>query len=136
VLGVIGAVIAALATWAVAVAILGVDLLARPGSGSAHSVGATAVVSSSLIASLLGWALLALLEHRTSSARAIWTGVALVVLLLSLGGPLTAGVTAGDKAALAVLHLAVGAVLISTMRRSSPSTEPAARRATEARGRP
>ncbi|MGW1616697.1 DUF6069 family protein [Streptomyces sp. NPDC002285] len=120
-LGVGAAVLAALAVWAAAVPLLGVDLLVRPGGGTAQTVGASAVVTAILVASGLGWALLALLEHYTRRARAIWTGVALVAMLLSLLGPLTGGVTTAATTALMLMHLAVGAILIPVLRHSSPT---------------
>ncbi len=113
------ATLAALVVWIVAVPLLGTDLLVRSGSDSAQRVGPGAVVVTSLIASLLGWVLLAVLERRTSRAHTVWTGAAVVVLVLSLGGPLTAATTTAAKTALALMHLAVGAVLIHGVRRSS-----------------
>jgi len=48
------------------------------------------VLAISLTASLLGWALLALLERvRAPDARRMWTFTAVVVFVLSLFGPLT-----------------------------------------------
>lgn len=120
-LGVLGAVLAALAIWVVADQLLGANLLVRSGGGSPQSVGAGTVVAASLLAALLGWVLLAVLERRTSRARAVWTGVALVVLLLSLSGPLTGGTTPSTTATLVLMHLTVAAVLIPTLRRSSPA---------------
>lgn len=120
-LGVAGAVLAALAVWTAAVPLLGVDLLVRPGGGRPQTVGPDSVVMASLIASLLGWALLALLEHRTARARTIWTAVALVVVLLSLGAPLTGGVTTAAAVTLTLMHLAVAAVLITVLPLSSPT---------------
>jgi hypothetical protein len=117
-LGVVGAVLAALAVWTAAVPLLGIDLLVRPGGGPAQAVGPGSVVIASLIASLLGWALLALLEHRTVRARAIWTASALVAMLFSLGGPITAGVTTAAAVTLTLMHLAVAAVLITVLRPS------------------
>lgn len=119
-LGVVGATLAALAGWTLAVLLLGVDLSVRPGGGTAQTVGAGSVVAVSLAASLLGWALLAVLERRSSRALTVWTGVALGILLLSMAGPLTAAITTSGKAALVALHLAVAAVLIPTLRRTSP----------------
>jgi hypothetical protein len=119
-LGVLGAVLAALAIWIVAGPLLDADLLVRSGVGSPQSVGAGSVVAASLLAALLGWALLAILERLTSRARAVWTGVALVVLLMSLSGPLTSGTTLSTKATLAIMHVTVAAVLIQTLRRTSP----------------
>jgi len=120
-LGVAGAVLAALAVWTAAVPLLGVDLLVRPGGGRTQTVGPGSVVIASLIASLLGWALLALLEHRTGRARTIWTAVALVVVLLSLGAPLTGGITTTAAVTLTLMHLAVAAVLITVLPLSSPT---------------
>ena len=113
--------LAALAIWVVADQLLGANLLVRSGGGSPQSVGAGTVVAASLLAALLGWVLLAVLERRTSRARAVWTGVALVVLLLSLSGPLTGGTTPSTTATLVLMHLTVAAVLIPTLRRSSPA---------------
>ena len=121
VLGVAGATLAALAVWIIAVPIAGIDLLVRPGSGSPQIVGAGTVLAASLIASFLGWVLLSVLEHHTAGARRVWTAVAVAVLLLSLGGPLSAGTTILVKVTLSLMHVAVGAVLITALRRSSPT---------------
>jgi hypothetical protein len=119
--GVVGATLAALVVWIVVVQLLGVDLLARStGSTKAQAVGVAPVVIEALIAALLGWALLAVLERFTRRARTIWTVVALVVLLLSLSGPLTGGVTTATKVSLSLMHIALAAVLIPTMRVTSP----------------
>jgi predicted permease len=121
-LGVAGGVAAAVAVWVIAVPILGLHLLVRFGNGPSQSIGLDFVVGATLIASLLGWALLAVLERRTPRARTIWTVVAVVVLLVSLSLPLTAGIAASTKVALAAMHLAVAAVLIPTLRATSPAT--------------
>ena len=119
-LAVVAAVAAAAAVWVVAVPVLGVDLRARMGS-TVEDVGIGAVVGSALLAALLGWALLALLERRSERAAAIWSGVAGVVLLLSLAGPLTSGVGATATVVMVLMHLAVAAVLVPALRRTSPS---------------
>jgi len=111
-----GAVIAALAVWVVAVPLLGLHLMVRFGSGSPQTVGVDFVVGASLLASLVGWGLLAMPERRTSRARTIWTVVAIAVLLVSLSLPLTAGTIASTKAVLAVMHVAAAAVLIPGLR--------------------
>ena len=122
--GVAGAVLAAVAVWAIAVPLSGTHLLIRFGSGAAQSIGIDYVIGASLAASLAGWGLLALLERRTARARRIWTGIAFVVVVLSLRLPLTAGTTMSSKVALALMHVAVAAVLIPAMRRSpAPLTE-------------
>jgi peptidoglycan/LPS O-acetylase OafA/YrhL len=67
---------------------------------------------------LAGWALLAALERLTPQARGAWTLVALVILALSLAGPLGGGTTTAAKTALACMHLAAAAVLIPILARS------------------
>jgi hypothetical protein len=114
-LGVAGAVLAAIAVWTASVPLLGVDLLVRPGGGATQHVGPGSVVFASLIVSLLGWGLLALLEHHNGHARAIWTALALVVMLLSLAAPLSAGVTTAAAVTLMSMHLAVAAVLVTVL---------------------
>ena len=110
---------AALVVWIVARPLAGVDLAVRQGSGKAvQHVGLASVVIVSLLAGLVGWVFLALLERYTSRARTVWTAVALVVLLLSLAGPLGAGQNGGAKIALACMHLAAGAALIPLLARS------------------
>lgn len=118
-LGVAGAVLAAVAVWAIAVPLLGNQLTIRFGTGAAQDIGLGYVVGASLVASLAAWGLLALLERRTARARRIWTGVAAVVLVVSLSLPLTAGTTPSATTALALMHVAVAAVLIPTLRRRS-----------------
>jgi uncharacterized membrane protein len=118
-LGVVGAVAAAVAVWAIAVPLLGVELLVRFGTGAPESVGIAYVLGASVIGSLAGWGLLVLLERRTSRARTIWTAIAVVAVLLSLSLPLYAGVSTSTKITLAVMHAGVAAVLIPVMRRGS-----------------
>ena len=57
-LGVAGAVLAAVAVWAVAVPILGISLLIRFGTSAPQGVGLPAVVGGSLVLSLPGLGLL------------------------------------------------------------------------------
>jgi hypothetical protein len=118
-LGVVGAVIAAAAVWAIAVPLLGVQLLVRFGTGAPESVGIAYVVGAGVIGSVAGWGLLVLLERRTSRARTIWTAIAIVAILMSLSLPLYAGVSTSTKVTLAVMHVGVAAVLIPAMRRGS-----------------
>lgn len=119
-LAVAGAVVAPLTVWTIASPLAGVDLEVATGD-TTQTVGVVPVLVASLLASLLGWGLLTLLEKRTPRARGIWTVVAVVVLALSLGGPLGAGVTGAAKVTLALLHVAVAAVLVPALRRTSPT---------------
>ena len=116
-LGVVGAVVAAVTVWVVAVPVLGIELTFRFGNTAPQTVVFGAVVGMALVASLAGWGILAALERRMSNAREIWTAVALVVLVASLGLPLAAGTTISSQIALAMMHLAAAGVLIPTLRR-------------------
>ncbi|MFG1656486.1 DUF6069 family protein [Micromonospora chersina] len=117
-LAVLAATAATLAVWAAAVPAAGVDLAVRNG-GTEQSVTAAAVGVSTLLAGLAGWALLALLERFTARARAVWTGAAGLVLLLSLLGPVGGGVGAAATLTLVALHLAAAAVLVPLLRRTA-----------------
>jgi hypothetical protein len=80
------------------------------------------VLGLSLIVALLGWGLLALLERfAPRRATVIWTVTAVVVFLVSLAGPLSLEAGAGTKTLLALMHAAVGAVLIPALARSASS---------------
>ena len=110
-LAVAGAAGAAVLAWAVAVPVLGVDL--RVGTeGAATAVGPGSVVAAAVLAGLLGWALLALLVRSVARAGTVWRAVAVVVLLLSLGGPLAMGVGTVSVVVLLTLHAVVAAVLV------------------------
>jgi len=92
------------------------------GTGPAMALNVGFVIAVSAIASLAGWGLLALLEHFTSRARAIWTTVAVVFLLLSLGGPLSGhGVSTGNRLLLVLIHLVVGSIVIIGLPRANKS---------------
>ena len=120
-LAVTAAVLAALSVWAVAVPLLGVHLVVHsaPGASDTQTISVGLVLAVSLLASLLGWGLIAALERLTQRPTTIWTVAASVVLGVSLAGPITAAVTTGAKIAMVLLHLTVAAVLISLMRRTA-----------------
>ena len=118
ILGVAGATLAAVAVWAIEVPLLGIRLLTQFGNTAPQDVGIAAVVVSSLAGSLAGWGLLALLERRFARARTIWTAIAIAVLLVSFSLPISAGTTTTTRVSLAMMHLAVAAVLIPTLRRA------------------
>lgn len=117
-LAVLAATVATLALWVVGVPVAGVDLVARNG-GTQQTMNPAAVGISTVLAGLAGWALLALLERFTTRARAIWTGVAGLALLLSLLGPLSGGVGTAATSTLVAMHLLAAAVLIPLLRRTA-----------------
>ncbi|GAA1539690.1 hypothetical protein GCM10009827_068730 [Dactylosporangium maewongense] len=118
-LAIAGAAVLALIVYFIARSAAG-DLVVKSG-GSEQTVSAVAVVATVVIAGLLGWGLLALLERFTAKGRTIWTVIAVVFLVLSLLGPL-GGTDAGTKVSLALLHLLVGAVIITAFTRTSQRT--------------
>ncbi|MEO3824237.1 DUF6069 family protein [Actinomadura sp. B10D3] len=125
-LTVAGAAAAALALWTLTGPVAGLDPSAETG-GELRTIGAAPVIAGSLVAGLAGWGLLALLERIAARAGRIWTVLALVVLALSLGGPLG---SAGDGTSMAVLigmHLIVAAVLIPGLGRTAREARPVER---------
>jgi predicted permease len=114
-LWVAGGAAAAAIVWAIEVPLLGVRLSIRFGAMHPETVVAGQVVGAALVAALLGWLLLTILERRTPRSRAAWTGAALLVLVISLALPLAAATTASAVVGLIALHLAVGAVVIPGM---------------------
>ncbi len=120
---VVAAALAALTIWAIVEGGFGTDLRA-PATGNAApaDIGPLTVVTASAVASLAGWALLALLERFTARARRVWAVVALMVLVVSLGGALGGtGITTANRISLALMHIVVAAVLIPLLHRTSPS---------------
>ena len=118
-LAVAAATAAALAVWAIASQVAGLDARLSAGALPKH-VTAVAVTVVTVFAGLAGWGVLALLERAMSHrARRTWIVVAAAVLAGSLIGPLDAGTTAATKIALVCIHLAVGGVLIPALARSS-----------------
>lgn len=113
------AALAAVAVWVIAVPMLGANLAIRFGQGAEQVVQLGFVVAGSLVASLVGWALLVLLERRNRRGAAIWTILAVAFLLVSLVFPVIAGTTATTALTLILMHIAVGAVLIPWLRRTS-----------------
>src|SRR5215203_5870444 len=64
---------------------------------------------------------LAGLERLTRHARAAWVALATLVLVASLGAPLSGrGIDEQSRLVLALLHLTVGALLIVLLARTSP----------------
>lgn len=106
-----------LASWALADPI---RVPEGPGSDIRHDLELGAVAGASAAVSLVGWLLLAVLERISRRAVAIWTGVAVVVLAVSM--PYLPGYTAGERIALAIMHGALAAVLIVGLRSTSTSS--------------
>ena len=117
---VLGATLAAVAIWAVVTA-AGVDLTVSYPSSPPTKITVINVVVASLLGSLLGWGLLALLRRFTANALSIWTVISIVAALLSLAGPLTTIAPMSTKLSLVAMHLAVASVTIVVLRRATPA---------------
>jgi hypothetical protein len=107
------------AVWLVAHT-LGAGFVLTDSQGTA-TIGLPVVLAFSLLFALLGWGSLALMERRLPRASAWWTALAAAVALLSLVPVFIEDATGGTKAALALIHLAVAAVLIPLLRRTTSS---------------
>jgi hypothetical protein len=94
-------------------------MVERWDTGDAMSVGLGHVVTTALVAGLAGWATRALADRLAGRSRLIWTVVATIVLAASLGMPATAATTTATAVTLTLMHLAVGAILIAGLSRSS-----------------
>ena len=94
----------------------GVDFLLSDSTG-AVVISLPIVLLFATAFGLLGWAALAVLERFTGKARAIWTGLAVAVLVLSLPPIFPEDATVATKIGLVLVHGAVAAVLIPLLRR-------------------
>ncbi len=120
------ATLAAAGVWTVAKLAPGIDV-AAPSFDASDPVdlGLGPVVVSSLLATLVGWAVLAVLERFTIRSNAIWTGAALAFTVFSLGGPLSgSGVDVSQRIVLVLLHLVVAAVYVALIRRTMATSPP------------
>jgi Family of unknown function (DUF6069) len=115
---VLGATAAAVAMWIVAT-IASAELTVSFGAGQPiQKITVINVIVAALVGSLAGWGLLALLRRFTTNARAIWTVIAILFALFSLGGPLSTISSVGTKVALVAMHLVVATVVIVGLRRT------------------
>ena len=101
----------AMAVWAIAAPILGIDLVAGSGA-AAQPVGPVSVAASSLLLGGAAWALLALLERMGERGVRIWQVTGWLVLALSLAGPLLMGGAWPVLATLLLMHVVVGVTLM------------------------
>ncbi|MFD4903212.1 DUF6069 family protein [Streptomyces sp. NPDC058411] len=128
------AVVAPVLAWLAADPLLG-HRLRITDAEQTLDIGALPVALVALLASLAGWGALAALERfGVRRARAVWTGAAVAVLALSFLPLAGDGMDTGTRAALALMHLAVAAVLIPGLRTRHAIPAPPASSA--ARGAP
>ena len=115
-------VLAALAVWGVGELVFGVNVRHPAfGTGVPQDLTAGPIVLASVVAGLAAWLALAVLERLTRHARAAWVTLATLVLVASLGAPLSGrGIDGRSRLVLTLLHLTVGALLIVLLARTSP----------------
>ena len=89
-----------------------------------QTIGVASVIVVTLVAGLVAWGLLALLERVTASAKTVWTAVAVTVFLLSLLGPIGSGEGMSSKIVLLLMHVGAAATVIPLMRRSTGGGHP------------
>ena len=125
ILTIVIAVGVALIVWGIGRLLVGHELtVTGSGANTATVVGPAAVIVASLAGGLLGWVTATLVERLTSKAGIVWLVLATVVLAISLAGPITQSIDGNTTIALLVLHLSVGAVLITGLRRTIPTDRP------------
>lgn len=107
----VAAPICALVAWLLLVVVGGVDLSVAMGAG-VKQVGWIEVALTAAGAGLVGLLALRLLRRFTTRARGIWTAVAVVVLVGSMLGPLSA-TNAAALWTLVALHAIVAAVVLA-----------------------
>ena len=107
---------AALLLWLVLVPLAGIDLAVSL-SGTVKRVGALDVVVTGFVAGLGALVALRVLQRCTARVLTGWTVAAVLVLLVSYAGPLTA-LSTSAMLGLIGLHTVVGATVITIGRRS------------------
>jgi uncharacterized protein DUF6069 len=119
-----GAAFAATATFLLARAAGAAFTITDPGAGKVpHTFVATEIAMVTVVIGLFGWATLAVLERWTSRARRIWTGLAVVVVLLSMPPIWIERATTSTRIGLVLVHLVVGLALLPLLRAGSDRTD-------------
>jgi hypothetical protein len=113
-LGMVAAPLVALLVWPAADPLAGIDLAVRR-AGDVQTLGPVDVIIGALAAGLAAWGLRAVLDRVGDRGRAVWTAVAVTVLLVSLVGPLTGATTLAATIVLECMHIAVGGSLIAAL---------------------
>ena len=112
------AVVVALVIWAIT-SLAGIELKVTSPFVGTLTIGALLVVAGALPPAVAAWGVLALLERRSPRARTLWTRIAIAVLVLSVPPLAFLDATLTTKLILALMHVAVGLVLILMLRRRS-----------------
>lgn len=101
--------------------VVAVRPIPRPAKPDEPSLLSSEHLDVSLLASLLGWALLAILERHTHRPRTARIAASGLVLLLSLAGPLTSATNTGSTLILLMMHIGLAAVLVPMLAATLPT---------------
>ncbi|MFC5063083.1 DUF6069 family protein [Actinomycetospora atypica] len=112
--GIVATLLVTLAVWAVG-HLAGADYVITDPTGSAR-IDLVVTAGFTLVVALVGWVVLALLERLTRRGTAIWTVLAVVVLVASYVPVFLVEATTGTRIALVAVHTAVG-LLVPAFRR-------------------
>jgi CDP-diglyceride synthetase len=118
IIAVVAAIVSTSLAWALVEGPGGVDLKAPvfEAGQDVFDVGLVAVILTSGLAALAAWAVLAVVERRSSNPRRTWTILAVFGLVLSFGPVVSGtGIDSADRWLLATLHVVTGLVLIPLM---------------------
>lgn len=102
--------VCAVATWAVVTRVARVHLSVRFPHSSATTVGLGTIAAAASIATLLGWALIHVLESRAAHPRSVWLVTALMAFVGSLALPIAFATTTSALIGLLTIHVVVASV--------------------------
>ena len=117
--GILAALVANTVVFVLANALLSGSVQTAQGDQAPTDLPYAAVAVASVVPLLLGAFVLWVIARFSGSALRIWTGIAVVLTLLSLLAPGSLPIDAGSKVALAAMHLLTGAAAIWGQRRSA-----------------
>lgn len=100
-------------SWAVLTHVAGVQLSVRFPHSAPTTVGLGTILAAASVATLLGWASLAILEKTATHPRKVWVLAAVVVFLASLSLPLAFATTTSAVIGLVTIHLTVAAIAVT-----------------------
>ena len=117
------AVVAAIVAWFVIENLGNVELMTPTMQGRpSMEISAVPIALSVIVATLIGWGAMSLIERRAQNPRRTWTTLAVIGALLLLGAPFAGeGLDTTQRILLAVLHVVVAAVFIPLFAQTAQS---------------
>jgi hypothetical protein len=113
-LGIVATLVVTAVVWALG-SLAGADYWITDSMGSVR-IDLVVVAQVTVVLGLVAWATLALLERFTSRAMAIWTALAVVVLVASYVPVFLVEATTATRVALVAVHTAVGVLVVAFRR--------------------